>query len=171
MQALLRFFIELCALRRAPQDLPQSQFLLGITALADLGAGILIGLTADVAWWLTTLQSATEIAFTLLVLYAVLSVRQRSARFLQAATALTGSSAVLGLAALLPLSLNAPPLQETDLALIGAFVLLGLVIWGIVVSGHIFRHTFDLTLGAGIAASIALEIITVMLVTGLFGAG
>ncbi|PQJ95194.1 hypothetical protein [Chromatium okenii] len=169
MQLLIRFFIELCALRRAPQDLPASLFLLGITAAADWLVGMLVGITAGAAWWMSLLQGGIEIAATLLALYVALALFKRSARFQQSATALFGSSALLGLAALLPLSFSVGQGTFTDLALIGALLLLGLVIWGIVVTGHILRHTFDISLGQGILIGIALEVVSVIVVTGIFG--
>ena len=37
MSTLIRFFVELCLLRRGPQDLPGASALLGLFALAPLG--------------------------------------------------------------------------------------------------------------------------------------
>ncbi|MBK1694175.1 hypothetical protein CKO09_05400 [Chromatium weissei] len=169
MQLLIRFFIELCTLRRAPQDLPASLFLLISTAVADWLVGMLVGITAGAAWWMSLLQGGMEIAATLLTLYVALTLFKRAARFQQSATALFGSSALLGLTALLPLSLSIDQGTFTDLALIGALLLLGLVIWGVVVTGHILRHTFDISFGQGVLIGIALEIVSMILVTGIFG--
>ncbi|MBK5964045.1 hypothetical protein CCR95_08095 [Thiocystis minor] len=169
VRALLIFFVELCALRRAPQDLPASEILLWIVLLADLFAGLLVGVTAGISGWTSLLQGIVEIAMMLATLYAALNVMKLPGRFLQAGTALLGSGALLGLLALMPLSLNPTGSQETNLAALGAFLLLGLVIWGVVVTGHILRHTFGITLGQGSAIAIAFEIAAITLVTGLFG--
>ncbi len=169
MQALIIFFVELCALRRAPQDLPASTALFGIMLIADLFAGLLGGLTVGIPWWTSLIQGVVEIALMLAALHAALRLMKMPARFLQAATALLGSGALLGLVAILPLSLNPTGSQETNLAALGAFLLLGLVIWGVVVTGHILRHTFGITLGQGAAVAIAFEIATITLISGLIG--
>ena len=168
MQALITFFVELCLLRRPPQDLPASEFLLGIVLVADLLVGMLVGLTAGLSWWVSLLQGMVEILLTLAALYAALTQFKRRARFVQASTAFLGSGALLGLVALLPLSLNPTGSEETDLAALGAFLLLALVVWGILVTGHILRHTFSITLGQGAAVAVAFEILTVTFVTILF---
>ncbi|WP_295404012.1 hypothetical protein [uncultured Thiocystis sp.] len=169
MRALLIFFVELCALRRAPQDLPASAILLWLMLFADLFAGLLVGMTAGISLWASLLQGIVEIALMLAALTVALQLMKRPGRFLQAGTALLGSGALLGLLALMPLSLHPTGSQETNLAALGAFLLLGLVIWGVVVTGHILRHTFGLTLGQGAAIAIAFEIAAITLVTGLFG--
>lgn len=169
VQALVIFFIELCALRRAPQDLPPSEVLFGLALLADLLAGMLVGLVTGLSWWEGLGQGFAEIALMLAVLYAALNLLKRGARFLQAATALLGSGALLGLIALLPLSLNPVGQEVTNLAAFGALLLLGLVVWSILVTGHILRHTFGITLGQGAAIGIAFEFTTIVLVRVLFG--
>lgn len=169
MQALIKFFVELCLLRRLPQDLPASEMLLGLALAADLAVGVLVGITAGLSWLTSLLQGVSELLLMLLVLYAALTQLKRRARFLQAATALLGSGAVLGLVAIPPLTLNPTGSQESDLAALGAFLLLGLVIWGILVTGHILRHTFSITLGQGSAIAVAFQIVAITLVTSLFG--
>jgi hypothetical protein len=168
VQALIKFFVELCLLRRPPQDLPASEMLLGLVLVADLVVGVLVGITAGLSWLTSLLQGVAELLLLMVALYAALTQLKLRARFLQAATALLGSGAVLGLVAIPPLSLNPTGSQENDLAALGAFLLLGLVIWGILVTGHILRHTFSITLGQGSAIAVAFQIVAVTLVTSLF---
>jgi hypothetical protein len=162
VQALIKFFVELCLLRRPPQDLPASEMLLGLVLVADLVVGVLVGITAGLSWLTSLLQGVAELLLLMVALYAALTQLKLRARFLQAATAL------LGLVAIPPLSLNPTGSQENDLAALGAFLLLGLVIWGILVTGHILRHTFSITLGQGSAIAVAFQIVAVTLVTSLF---
>nr|WP_207280767.1 hypothetical protein [Thiocystis violacea] len=166
---MITFFVELCLLRRPPQDLPASETLLGLALIADLVVGVMVGMTAGLSWWTSFLQGVAEILLMLAALYVALKQLKRLERFIQSGTALLGSGALLGLVAILPLSLNPTGQQETDLAALGAFLLLGLVIWGIVVTGHILRHTFGITLGQGAAIAVGFQIIAVSLVTSLFG--
>ena len=169
MQALIKFFVELCLLRRPPQDLPASEMLLGLALMADLAVGVLVGITAGLSWLTSLLQGVAEILLMLVALYAALTQLKLRARFMQAATALLGSGTVLGLVAIPLLTLNPTGHQESDLAALGAFLLLGLVIWGILVTGHILRHTLSITLGQGAAIAVAFQIVAVTLVTSLFG--
>ncbi len=169
MQALIIFFVELCALRRPPQDLPSSETLLGIVLILNLIVGLLVGITAGLPWLTSLTQGGAEILIMLTALYAALTQMKLRPRFVQSATALLGSGALLGLVAILPLSLNPTGSEQTDLAALGAFLLLALVIWGVVVTGHILRHTFALTLGQGAAVAVAFEVVVVTIVTTLFG--
>jgi hypothetical protein len=169
VQALIKFFVELCLLRRPPQDLPASETLLGLVLIADLAVGLLVGITAGLSWLTSLLQGVAEILLMMTALYVALTQLKRRARFLQSATALLGSGALLGLVAIPPLSLNPTGSQESDLAALGAFLLLGLVIWGLLVTAHILRHAFSITLGQGAAIAVAFQIVTVTLVTSLFG--
>lgn len=169
MQALILFFIHLCALRRAPQDLPASETLFALALIADLLTAMLVGLITGLSGLSGLVQGSAEIALMLAALYAVLTLLKLGTRFLQAATALLGSGALLGLLALIPLSLNPTGEETTDLATLGAFLLLALVVWSIVVSGHILRHTFAITLGQGAAIAITFEVGTIILVRLLFG--
>lgn len=169
MQALIRFFVELCALGRTPQQLPASEALLGVVLAADLVADLLVGLMAGQGPGTSLLQGAAEIALMLGALQLALRIVKHPGRFLQAATALLGSSALIGLLALIPLSMNPTGSATTDLAALGALLFLALVLWSLVVTGHILRHTFDLTLGQGAAIALAFEILAVALIGSLLG--
>ncbi len=169
MQALIIFFAELCTLRRAPQDLPASEILLMMALLANLLAGVLVGVTATVPIWTSLLQGVIETATTLAALAVALYFTRIPGRFRQSATALLGSGALLGWLALLPLSLDPAGGQASNLAALGAFLLLGLVIWGFVVTGHILRHTFGISLGLGSAIAMVFEMTNIMWITALFG--
>ena len=43
MLALIQFFVELCLLRRGPQDLPASAALVKFLSMVYLGVGVLVG--------------------------------------------------------------------------------------------------------------------------------
>jgi hypothetical protein len=169
VQALIIFFVELCALRRAPQDLPSSEILLALVVLASLVTGLLVGLVAGLSIGLSLVQTFAEIVLTLGVLYGALLLMRRASRFIQAATSLLGVGVVIGILALIPLTFNPTGSQETDLAALGALMLLVLFVWSVVVTGHILRHTFDITLGQGAAIAVGFKIMTVLLVGTLFG--
>jgi hypothetical protein len=169
VQALILFFVELCALRRTPQDLPASDVLLVVVGFASLLVGVLVGLVARLSLAASFGQSLAEIVLMLGVLAGALRILGLQARFIQSATALLGSSMVIGTLALIPLSFNPTGTQETDLAALGALLLLGLFVWSVVVAGHILRHTFRISLGQGAAIAVAFKIGIVLLIGAFLG--
>lgn len=169
VQALILFFVELCALRKTPQDLPASDILLLVAGTASVFVAVLIGLVAGLSFGASIGQTLAELALTLTALFLALRLTRRGARFTQSATALLGSGVVIGTVALIPLSFNPTGTRETDLAAFGAFLLVVLFVWSVVVTGHILRHTFDIKLGQGAAIAVAFKITTVFLITALFG--
>jgi hypothetical protein len=169
LQALILYFVELCALRKSPQELPASQLLLVIVAIASLVVGWLVGLVAGLSMGSSLVQTVAEIALMLTALYLGLRLTGLGLRFTQSATALVGSGALIGAIALIPLSFNPTGSQETDLAALGALLLLVLFAWSVVVTGHILRHTFGISLGQGAAIAVAFKIGVVLVVGALFG--
>jgi hypothetical protein len=169
LQVLIRYYIELCLLRRAPQDLPASTALFWTVLAVDLAVGLVVGLAAGLPLGASLAQDLFEAALMLGALYAGLYLTRHPERFLQSASALLGSSALISLAALAPLSLNPTGSEETDAAALGALLLLAILAWSIVVTGHILRHTFAIGLGQGAAIAVAFQILAISLLGGLFG--
>lgn len=167
MPALLNVFVDLCLLRRGPQDLPASWGLLILVLALDVGAGVLLGRMV----WDSVLPAigatALDIAVLLLLLYAALRVRVVLPRFAQSATALLGTSALFTLLAM-PLQplLDVPNGADPDA--VGALIYLLYVAWVQVVYGHILRHTLNLQLSAGIAVALAYTLTSAVVVELLF---
>lgn len=167
MQALIQFFFELCLLRKAPQDLSASSALLGVTFAADLFVGVVLAAAVGLSPGLGLLQSLVDVALMLALLYGALSLLDRLPRFQQSATALLGSGALLGVIALVPLSLL--PQGSEDQASGGVVLLfLALIVWSILVAGHVVRHTFDLRFGQGVGIAVVYNFFAYSLVGGLF---
>jgi hypothetical protein len=167
MGALIQFFVQLCLLRRAPQDLPGSSALLGLILVVDLVVAFLVGLTAGLTPPVALGQGVVDALFTLVLLYLALRLLDRGPRFLQLATALLGTGSLLGLLALAPLGLLAGVEAGGEASLAG-LPLLFLLFWGLLVSGHILRHGFDLRLGQGVLIAVAYNLLGSALVSGLF---
>jgi hypothetical protein len=163
LKALLNYFVDLCLLRSSPQDLSASSFLLGVT----LGLNLLIGvvLTVDVRIGLITafMESLFEVALLLGVLYVGLKLHGSPARFTQAATALMGSGFLISLLALPLVSWS----QHSESGEAG-LLLLVLIVWSMVVMGHILRHTFDTRFGLGLGMAVLYTLISWNLTLMLF---
>jgi hypothetical protein len=145
LKALLNYFVDLCLLRVGPQDLPVSIPLLSILT----GLNILVGwvMIVDARGGLLTAfgESLFETGLMLAALYFALKSQQRLARFPQTATALMGSGLLLGLLALPLISWS----QRAESIEAGLLLLL-LILWSIVVMGHILRNSFELSLSIGV---------------------
>ena len=167
MEALIRFFVELCLLLRAPQDLPGSSALLGLILVVNLVASWLVGLAADLSAPVALGQGLADALLSLGLLHLGLSLTRRPARFLQLATALLGAGALLSLVAVAPLLLlsGAESRGETSLA---GLPLLFLLVWSLLVTGHILRHGFDLRLGQGVLIAVAYNLLASTLINTLF---
>ncbi|EGV51330.1 hypothetical protein [Candidatus Endoriftia persephone] len=146
MKSLLNYFVDLCLLRAAPQDLPVSSVLLALTALLNVLVGVLMIVDSSRQLGMAVLESLFEAGLMLLSLQLALRLTGLQPRFLQTASALMGSGLLMGLLALPLLSWN----QASGGSEVG-LLLLVLVIWSMVVLGHIIRHAFNLSLNLGIA--------------------
>ena len=166
MEALSRFFVELCLLRRGPQDLPASSTLLGLILAINLVASLLVGLAADLSAPIALGQGLADALLTLGLLHLALRLTRHPARFVQLATALLGAGALLSLVAVAPLVLlsGAESRGETSLA---GLPLLVLLFWSLLVTGHILRHGLDLRLGQGVLIAVAYNLLASTLINAL----
>ncbi len=167
MLVLIQFFVELCLLRKAPQDLPASSALLGTVLVVDLLAGMLLGSAVGLSAGLTLAEGLVEVIFTLALLYGALQMLNRLPRFQQTATALLGAGALLGVLGMIPLSLLPTGAQNAQSG-VAALLFLLLIGWSILVTGHILRHAFDLRLGQGVVIAVFYNLLAYSLVSGLF---
>ena len=163
MKALLNFFVDLCLLRAAPQDLPSSSFLLIVMLALNLAVALVMILDAQVGILSAFLASLFEAALMLSALYFGLKFHARLARFQQAASALLGSGFLLGLLGL-PLVTWSRHSESIEAGLL----LLALFIWSMVVMGHILRHTFDTSLNMGLGIAVMYTLIAWNLTEKLF---
>lgn len=170
MLALVHFFIDLCLLRRNPQDLPASAALFGVVLAVAVLGGVLLSVTAGASLAAGLAQTLLDLLLMLGVLHLALKVLSKQSRYLQAATALVGADVVIGLVALLPVSLSRPIVTGTEPGgdvLLAGLLFLALVAWSVLVVGHILRHAFDLTLAQGVVIAIAFDIFSFMVISAL----
>ena len=146
--AIIRLFLGICLLRQGPGDIPYSNFLFYLTFTVYLVFGILV-LTlqaGDTSWVIQmTVQVFTVFAFV----WGCLALYSRQPRFMQTMTAVLGSDALISFIAL--------PLLfwiKVDPSMSALFLcLLGLMLWQLIVMGHILRRALDkpLLFGVGLA--------------------
>jgi len=154
---LIKVFWDICVLKAAPQDLPASAFLLGLTLSAYFATGVLV---ASFQWSVTQAVFAALLDTVLLTVLSslLLWARQLSARIHQTLTALVGSGAVMALIAV-PLVMWQKLVNVTDngIPTLPSWLLLIWMVWNVVVVGHILRHALStlFALGIGLAAVYA----------------
>lgn len=167
MQALIFYFFELCVLRRAPQDLPASDFVFRLVLVASLLVGVLVSLVGGQPLLAAAIQSLAQLSLLLGVLYLGLDLMRLRGRFLQSATALLGSGVILSLLALVPIGLLPDEVSGEALS-VATLSLLAMFVWSIIVAGHILRHAIGLTLGQGAAIAILYELFSLFVLGSLF---
>ena len=155
MLVYVRTLFNIALRRLGPEDLPASSFLLGLTLVGYLVAQVPIT-------WITygpTNAVATTIAVSAAMLIGFLWVLLRLTgypnRFRQALTALLGTSALLSLL-LIPFSLWSQAMldSERDNTLPGIGIL-GIIIWSLVIDGHILSRALSRPFVIGLLVAIA----------------
>lgn len=152
---LLRTFFELCRLRLRPQDLPASTELLvvAVTAYGLTSVGLsLISQSVPTALMAGDLDCLLLLGLT----YGVLSVRRVPQRWLQTTIAMAGTGALMTLPAV-PLYIlleQAGAGQDGGASPMVSLLILVLIVWNVVVMGHILRHALSAPLPAGILVSM-----------------
>lgn len=168
MKLLVLRFIEICLLRAAPQDLPSSTVLLGLTLTAYSMAGLLLSLVnTDLAH--AVLLVVVDVLILTVLAYMILWTRMLTARFVQTLTALAGTGALLEFSAWpvlywqqLSTSTDNPGL------LIASLLLWAWLFWNVVVVGHILRHALSISFFNGALLSLLYMFISVSVIRVLF---
>lgn len=169
MLQLINRFVDICLLRRGPQDLPASGLLAGscvaVYALLVYGAEQVLGKPERAFQW-----SALALVVMLLTVYGLLAARRVRERFSQTLSALAGCGAIY-LLIYLPLSaaLTSEPGQASGFAGLLFFAWTVVFFWGFLIEGSIYRHALNLSLPAGVLISVLLFAAITMLYRGLFG--
>jgi len=150
---IFRAFLDICLLKKRPQDLPASIEFLVICLLSYTTASILLAIPT-----LTIINAVIagciETALIMLITYLLLLLKSNKERWLQTTTALSGTGAMFGILAL-PLfywvayTANA----KSDQASVNLLVIL-LVIWNIAVMAHILRHALTVSFTTGVLVSL-----------------
>lgn len=151
MKELIRYYWELALLRRAPQDLPGSRWLLQAMLGLNLLLNSLLGLAVFGALGRSLLASVIELVLSAGLLFAALQIRGHAQRWLQAYTALLGVGAVLAIIGLLYRSL----VLMLGVPGLAGLLDLALFFWSILVTAHILRHALDITLPFAIVIVLA----------------
>jgi hypothetical protein len=160
LNRILLHWLDVCRLRSGPQDQLYSINLLVIAVALNTGLSVVF-LNLAQGHASPPAQAVLGTAVALAFCYAVLQIRGLTNRFVQTATTLFGTNALLTAAALPP----ALVLSGTDPDQAPAWAalwLLGIAVWTVAVTGHIFRHAMNLSILAGLGVAILLFIASML---------
>lgn len=167
IQTLVRPFVEICLLRRGPQDLPNSAVLLAIVLVAHTVMSMLLSaVTLDV--WNALLAGITDTILVSVLTGTLLYLHRLKARIVQTITAMTGTGAIISLVAI-PLFIWLHGAQQSGAGNpVAALLVLGLIAWSLGVSGHILRHALSIPYVLGIVIAFAFFWISHSVFSSLF---
>lgn len=155
---LLQAFWQILLLRKSPETIPYSQFLLGVILVLHLlmgFGGALITLSVGLALGYAALGTALLVAYA----YLLLMLYGMGNRWVQTATVLAGSEIFISLLAL-PLSVWLTSVDKADMALPALLSLL-LLGWLVAVVAHIWRYALGVPKWLGFLFSVAYVIISI----------
>ena len=163
MLLLVKTWLDLCLLRKGPQDLPASGFLLGLSLGCYAIISLLVAAPSSgftIAVQLALVDTGMLIAFVTALLY----LQSKTGRINQTLSALAGSGSLMGLVAL-PLVLLVDPGQAADQvpALLVGFWLL-LLIWNLFVMAHIMRHALSCSFAIGLGAAVFYALVSMQVI-------
>jgi hypothetical protein len=171
VQQFLRVFLDIVLWRRGPQDLPVSAVLLAITVAAYVVvSGLqLVLLEETPKMWLFFLVG--DPLLLMAWIWLVLRLFGHSERFLQTASAVFGTGALLGVVLFLPLQILVGSFGESASSVVAPVVGLLLITVFALVTGRILKLATDSNLFTGIAVALTYFIAVNVLVSQLHGSG
>ena len=171
VQQFLRICLDIVLWRRGPQDLPASSLLLAIAVAAYVAVSAvqlaLLGETAATWFFFVVIDPLLLAGWV----WLVLRLYGRPERFMQTASAVFGTGAVLGIGLYLPLQLIITGLGYDPTSGLAQFFALVLVIVFALVTGRIIKLATDSNMFTGIAVSLTYFLLINYLVGVLRGPG
>lgn len=171
MQQFLRIFLDIVLWRRGPQDLPVSGLLLGLTVTAYVAVSAvqlaLLGETA--ATWLFFV--IVDPLLLLAWIWLVLRIYGRMERFSQTATAVFGTSALLGFIVYLPVQVLLNAIDAGPESGLAQLLALALVVVFALVTGRILKLATETNMITGVAIALTYFLLVNLLVGLLRGPG
>lgn len=169
IQTVVRPFVEICFLKRAPQDLPNSAILLAIMLVAHTVTSILLN-TVVLDGWSALFAGIIDTLLVSILTGTILYLHSFTARIVQTLSAMTGTGAIISLVAIPLFSWHAGAQQSGSANPFAALLVFGIVAWSLAVSGHILRHALSVPYVLGILVAVAFYGISYTVFNSLFWA-
>ena len=157
LYTLWKAFFDICRLRIAPQNLPISSVLLGLTLLFYTFISMTLSLT-QLSLKDAMLSSIVDTSLLVVLPSSLLYIAHYPARIPQTLTAIAGTNCILGILTFpLVFWLKFYDGQMTFLALL---LLLSLIGWGVLVYAHILRHALNISFFLAVMLTMFMNLLT-----------
>jgi len=167
LSTISKAFLNICLLKKGPQDLPKSSVLLFLCLFMYTLIDVLLTVQSR-PFEHALMVSLVDVGFLLLVTSLILKQHQKLDRWHQTMTALFGTGVILGIF-IFPLVFGGVQNQyEAWLQQIIVVLFLIMVIWNVAVLAHIVRHAISTSMGVGIMIAILYIWMSSLLITMLF---
>lgn len=169
MNELASAIFDIARLRRGPEDLPDSAFLLRLALLAyvltgAVGAAFYVGGPGELA-----AQTGLDLLLVFGFFGLVLAAYRRTPRFRQTMTAVLGTGSLLYVLRL-PLDFWLRSLPEDAPATVPALLMLLLAIWSIIITAHVLNRALEIPFLGGVLMGLVFFVINVAAYAALFPA-
>jgi hypothetical protein len=170
MKEIVQAFLDIAMLRRGPEDLPASGFLLALTGVAYLASGALTVATYARSAGDFVAQLALDLVLMLVFFAALLAINRKAARIEQTLTAVLGTGAIVAILSL-PLTLwLGTQGAASPTAIFPAVGIYVLVLWSIGINGHILRRALEIPYTGGVVLAAGYFILNVAIFARVFPA-
>jgi hypothetical protein len=166
MLAVLQAFLNITFRRQGPEDLPASRFLLLLAVGCYLVLQFAVGMPYYDGLTAGLLRSVLlDLGLLCGVLWLLLGLAGRQARYLQTLTAMVGAGAVLNVV-LLPFNWwYERGVDSGTTELIPTAGIIAIVLWSVTVNGHIFSRALSLPFITGLAISMGYFLMSVLIIS------
>jgi hypothetical protein len=170
LRALFAVVIDIVLLRRGPEQLPASPLLLAISVGLYCVIAATVASTMGTADSRLPLEMAVIVSATLLWYRAALQIVKKPERFVQTATAMFATRALIAPLDLpVRLTVFTQVQAGTQPSSVLALLFLFLLVWQFVINVRIVRAAFEWPLAGAIVMIIAQEFAVLLVVASLFG--
>jgi hypothetical protein len=162
--------VEICLLRAGPQELPAATQFLALVLAGYFLVDVLIS-QLNFDFGAAVAVSVLDVLLLAAFVQLVLRIVAKPERFNQTLAALAGTGVLLGLLAY-PLIRALTLAQAAGEAAAGlALAWLAVLVWSLLILGHILRHALAVPLMTGVGIGVLYSLLSVMIVRGVFPGG
>ncbi len=169
MLLLIRAWFDICLLRRGPQDLPASGFLLGVSLCCYGLVSVLVS-SQSYTFSMALLLTVVDLGLLVVFAWSLLYLQRKAERLNQTLSALAGTGSLMGLIAL-PLLLTIGPdatSEPVPASLLSLWLLL--LLWNLFIMAHIIRHALSSSFAIGFGISLLYALLNMQVIVTLFSA-
>lgn len=168
MTQLLRLFVDICLLRRGPQDVPASTWLLRAALVFNAALSTLLLIVDGTPPVQSVLTVLAALALLFGLAWGALTWRKHATRFTQTMTALLGADSVISILALPVVYWLTMGIAGNGVDPMAALLRVVLLFWSLAVMAHVMRHALQGAFALGMLFAVGYLAAQLMLLQLLF---